>query len=254
MLGDIGYGLILLGAFAFIKFRMKKMGSLSSVLIVSSVITIIFGFVFGEFFGAEEVLGYELHAFIPRAEGLGAMLPISIVIGLIHVNTGILFSLINELRAGKKKHALGKFSWFILQTGGILYLMSAFFKISLGVDPMISLGLFAAGVVMLMIGEGYTGVIEIPTLISNVLSYARIAALGLASVSLALVINRMAEGMFHAGGLFIAMGIGLLIGGHAINTLLGLMGSFLQSLRLHYVEMFSKFYHGDGEPYKPFGT
>jgi V/A-type H+-transporting ATPase subunit I len=254
MLGDIGYGLVLLAAFAFIKFKMRKMGSLASVLMMSSVITIAFGVIFGEFFGEEAILGYELHPLIARAGGLGAMLPIAIVIGLIHVNTGILFSLINEIRAGKRKHALGKFSWFVIQTGGIIYLMQSFFKISVGVDPTLSLAVFGAGVVLLMIGEGYTGVIEIPSLVSNVLSYARIAALGLASVSLAVVINDMAKGMFQAGGLYLAMGVGLLIMGHAINTLLGLMGSFLQSLRLHYVEMFSKFYHGDGEPYKPFGS
>jgi V/A-type H+-transporting ATPase subunit I len=254
MLGDIGYGLVLLASFAFIRYKMKKMKSLASVLMMSSVITIVFGVIFGEFFGEEAILGYELHPMLVRSAGLGAMLPIAIIIGLVHVNTGILFSLVNEIREGKRKHALGKVSWFVLETGGILYLLSSFFKISTGVDPMISLGVFGAGVVLLMIGEGYTGVIEIPTLVSNVLSYARIAALGLASVSLAVVINDMAAGMFETGGLFIVMGIGLLIGGHAINTLLGLMGSFLQSLRLHYVEMFSKFYHGDGEPYKPFGT
>lgn len=254
MLGDIGYGLVLLLSFAFIKFRMKKMRSLASVLMMSSIITIIFGYVFGEFFGAEEILGYKLHPLLMRSAGLGSMLPIAVIIGLVHVNTGILFSFINEIRERKKKHALGKFGWFVVQAGGILYLMSTFFKMPIGVDPTISLSVLLAGVVMLMIGEGYTGVIEIPTLVSNILSYARIAALGLASVSLAVVINGMAEGMFQAGGLFIAMGVGLLIMGHAINTLLGLMGSFLQSLRLHYVEMFSKFYHGDGEPYKPFGT
>jgi V/A-type H+-transporting ATPase subunit I len=254
MLGDIGYGLIVLLSFAFIKFGMKKMRSLASVLMMSSIITIVFGFIFGEFFGAEEILGYQLHPLLVRSAGLGSMLPIAVIIGLVHVNTGILFSLINEIREGKRRHALGKFSWFVLQAGGILYLLQAFFKMNIGFPPLASLSIFAAGVVMLMIGEGYTGVIEIPTLVSNVLSYARIAALGLASVSLAVVINEMAAGMFHAGGLFIAMGIGLLIGGHAINTLLGLMGSFLQSLRLHYVEMFSKFYHGDGEPYKPFGS
>jgi len=254
MLGDIGYGLVLFAGFAFIKYRMKKMRSLASVLMVSSIVSIIFGFVFGEFFGFEEIGTIELHPIIMRAEGIGAMLPVALIMGLVHINIGIAISFINELRERKLRHALGKFSWFIVQTGGILYLLPTFFKIPVGIEPTISLYILLAGVVLLTIGESYQGLIEIPALASNILSYARIAALGLAGVQLALIINGMAEGMFHAGGVFLVMGVTLLFAGHAINTLLCLMGCFLQSLRLHYVEMFSKFYHGSGEPYKPFGS
>jgi V/A-type H+-transporting ATPase subunit I len=254
MMGDIGYGLVLFLGFAFIKYKMKKMRSVASVLMISSLASILFGFVFGEFFGFEEIGGITLHPMIARAEGLGAMLPISLMIGLVHLNLGITTGLINELRERKFRHAMGKASWFILEAGGILYLMSTFLKMETGVDPNLSLGVFLVGVVLLTIGESYRGLIEIPALASNVLSYARIAALGLAGVQLALVINGMAEGMFHAGGMFMVMGVALLFAGHAVNMLLALMGSFLQSLRLHYVEMFSKFYHGDGEQYKPFGS
>ena len=98
------------------------------------------------------------------------------------------------------------------------------------------------------------GLVELPSLLSNILSYARLAAVGLASASLAILINNMAGGMFQAGGLFVIMGMLVLLIGHTINILLGMLDSFLQSLRLHYVEMFTKFYHGNGTPYKPFGT
>jgi V/A-type H+-transporting ATPase subunit I len=189
-----------------------------------------------------------------RAEGINAMLPIAIIIGIVHLNIGIGIALVNAIRQRKVRHAIGKASWFVLETGGILYLLDTFFKIPTGVSPTISLAVLLVGVVLLTIGESYQGLIEIPALASNVLSYARIAALGLAGVQLALIINQMAEGMFHAGGIMLVGGVALLFAGHAVNTLLSLMGAFLQSLRLHYVEMFSKFYHGDGEPYKPFGT
>jgi V/A-type H+-transporting ATPase subunit I len=254
MLGDIGYGLVLFAGFAFIKYKMKKMGSVASVLMLSSLVSVLFGFIYGEFFGFETIGSFELHPMIMRAEGINAMLPISLIIGIVHLNIGIAIALVNELRERKFRHALGKASWFVLETGGILYLLETFFKIPTGVEPMTSLAILLTGVVLLTIGESYRGLIEIPALASNVLSYARIAALGLAGVQLALIINGMAGGMFHAGGFMIIGGVALLFTGHAVNTLLSLMGCFLQSLRLHYVEMFSKFYHGDGEPYKPFGS
>jgi len=253
MLGDIGYGLVLFLTFAFVKFRLKKLRSVSSVLMASSLATIIFGFVFGEFFGTEHILWYELHPLIHRGgQHMNQLLIIAISIGLVHVNLGILFGFINSLKERHYRHAFGKFSWFLLQTGGILYGLTLF-NIRL-LDPGVSLVILLTGVIGLALGEGFIGIVEIPTLISNILSYARIAAVGLASVSLAVIVNEMAEGMFHAGGIFLIMGVMLLIAGHAINTMIGLLDSFLQSLRLHYVEMFSKFYHGNGEPYKPFGS
>ncbi len=253
MLGDIGYGLVLFLTFAFIRFKIKKIKSLSSVLMLSALITIVAGFFFGEFFGTEHMLGYELHPLMHRGgHNMNELLILAVSIGVVHVNIGILFAFINEFRERKYRHAMGKFSWFIFQTGGILYGLTLF-GIEL-LNPNISLAVMFAGIIGLAVGEGFMGIIEIPTLISNILSYARIAAVGLASVSLALIVNQMAEGMFHSGGVFFAMGVMLLIAGHAINTIIGLLDSFLQSLRLHYVEMFSKFYHGNGEMYKPFGT
>jgi len=80
-----------------------------------------------------------------------------------------------------------------------------------------------------------------------VLSYLRIAAIGLASVYLAMVANKMAG---LAGSAIVGIIIAVLI--HSINLVLGAFSPTIHSLRLHYVEFFRKFYEGGGRPYQPF--
>jgi V/A-type H+-transporting ATPase subunit I len=96
--------------------------------------------------------------------------------------------------------------------------------------------------------------IELPGLFSNLLSYARLMAVGLSSVSLAVVINDMAREVAHTGMIGVAASVLLLFIGHAMNLALGLLGGFLQSLRLHYVEFFTKFFEGGAFPFRPFGA
>ena len=107
------------------------------------------------------------------------------------------------------------------------------------------------GVVLLGSSLGWLGVILGPIeyigLIGNLLSYLRIAAIGLASVYLAKVANDMA-GMF--GSLTVGIILAVLI--HALNLVLGAFSPTIHSLRLHYVEFFRKFYEGGGRPYQPF--
>jgi V/A-type H+-transporting ATPase subunit I len=107
------------------------------------------------------------------------------------------------------------------------------------------------GIVLLGMSLGWLGIvmgpIEFITLVGNVLSYLRIAAIGLASFYLAKVANEVAG---LTGNVIVGAILAVLI--HALNLVLGMFSPTIHSLRLHYVEFFRKFYEGGGRPYEPF--
>ena len=112
-------------------------------------------------------------------------------------------------------------------------------------------GGLVVGVVLMGASMGWLGTlmgpIEFIGLIGNILSYLRIAAIGLASVYLAKVANDVA-GM--VGNIVLGAILAVLI--HALNLVLGAFSPTIHSLRLHYVEFFRKFYEGGGRSYQPF--
>lgn len=253
MLGDIGYGLATLILFIALKKLMPKAKSFFNILIFASLATILFGLMFGEFFGYEEIADFHIPHVLSRSHQITELLYLAVAVGVFHINLGIIIGFFNELKShGIMAAVYAKGGWFVLEAGIALLVLSI---IKLADIPIYAgVGFLALSIFMLFKGEGIRGLIEIPGIFSNTLSYARLMAIGLSSVKLAEVINESAGEMFHSGGFFMLAGILVLAVGHIINIGLGLLGSFLHSLRLHYVEFFTKFFHGGAEKYMPFGA
>ena len=270
MLGDIGYGLASLLFFWILKSKMPKAKNFLNILMLASFVSILFGFLYGEFFGLEEVAGFQLWHLLSRVHDMFTLLYISVAIGIVHINIGLVAGFINELKSHGFMHAVyTKISWFILEIGILTVALSIFkiiafslFGLSSVYIPFIGPITMATFVGILIIilslsmlfkGEGIQGPMESISILTNTMSYSRLMAIGLSSVVLAVIINDSAKQFFNHGGFYILIGILIVVVGHVINIMLGLLGSFLHSLRLHYVEFFSKFFHGGAEKYQPFG-
>lgn len=261
MLGDIGYGITTFAVFYLFSRTYPGARDLWVSLMYASAATIVFGLLYGELFGYE-IFGHASalsaafgwHVFeqvpivFPRAHALDQVLLISVAFGVFHVNAGLAIGAYNEYRRhGWREAVLAKGSWFVIEAGAVFWAVAGLQTLGAAV--------LTAGVVMLYFGEHIEGIVEIPSLLSNILSYLRIFGVSIAVVSLAKLVNVIAEPLFQSGSmLLVAFGAVFLVVGHTINTFIKMMEAGLQGIRLHYVEFFTKFWEGGGEYYTPFGA
>jgi len=287
ILGDVGYGILLLvlclGLQKFVKGEEGR--QLLVVLRNASLSSIFFGVLYSEFLGFPCPWVYILpsrHLNIGGEGGHGPNIPglmmVAIWIGIIHITLGRVLGMVNHARQDHGDHrikaVLANAGW-ILVMWGILVLIWSMVQMPYMPDlttlPPVVMNLNAAAVVgalMLVVGALFIArdsgleLVELPTIISHTLSYSRLVAVGLSSVAIAMVVNYIAIGMLIepqlenitiTGVIFILLGVVVFIGGHLMNMVLGILGGSLHSVRLHYVEFFTKFYKGGGKKYSPLG-
>lgn len=255
MVGDIGYGIVI---FLFAWTMKRKftqydwLQSIMSILMIAAIPTIVFGYFYGEFFGNfGEMMGW-LHPihFLGitwnRVEAMIPMLIVAISIGVVHVFLGLILGIINALSNKKVKHAIEKTGSLVMITGLIILVVSA---AGILPDYMLSPGiaLIIIALPLIIYGGGAMGPVEIMGTVGNILSYARLMAIGMASVILAIVANELGAAIGVA-----VVGIIVAILLHTLNIVLAMFSPSLHTIRLHLVECYSKFYEGGGRMYTPF--
>lgn len=250
ILGDIFYGLLLLIPTLWL-WRTKKLSAaardISYVFMICAISTILFGIFYGEFMGnLGHVLG--LTPVVNREHGITASLAMAVGFGAFHILLSFVLKGVGAYREHHSinKHVVEAASFVLLILATVAVAMSGF-----GILPKYlmnpALGILGISVVMIVVSGGLVGGIEIFGTMGNILSYARIMAIGLASVIMAVVANKMATDIPN-----VAVGVFLAIMLHSINLVLGVFGPTIHGLRLHVVESFQKFAKFEGRAYKPF--
>jgi V/A-type H+-transporting ATPase subunit I len=249
VLGDVVFGVLGLAVALLVRWRGwggRTGRELAVVALACSASAVVFGLLFGEALGElGEVVG--LHPIVlHRRKAFMGFLELALAVGGVHVGAGMALGVASALRHGHRREALAR--------GAKLLLLGAVAAAALAlsgsaprawVRPALFSGL--AFLAVAVIAEGPLAALDLVLGLGNVLSYARLMALGLASVMLAEVANLLARSVEPA-----AAGIALAVFLHAINFTLGLVSPTIAALRLHYVEFFEKFYDEGGRPFRPF--
>jgi V/A-type H+-transporting ATPase subunit I len=251
ILGDAGYG-VLLGVLAIIlrkRFaKIKDVADASRILLVSSLYTILFGLLYGELFGdlGTRLFGLE-PLLIERRTSVVPMLVFALSAGVVHILLGLLLGVITAFKKHVRKEAIYK----LLNIVVILCLIAVFASFFGFFPALLSRPIIIVILIImpfLFFTGGLLAPLELLKSIGNIISYVRIMAIGLTSVLLAFVANRLAGEM---GDVVIGVAVAALL--HILNIILGVFSPTIHSLRLHYVEFFSKFVESGGKKFEPLG-
>lgn len=293
IVGDLGYGLLYLALALVLRKMLLKMGETGHkayiIILGAAISTSVFGLLYSEFFG----MSLPWHSIIfsrhlPIGAGMEHAMPqvielliVSALLGVIYISVGRFFGMINHYRmdhpgSHRTKAVLAQLGWNFILWGILVLILSVadlnqYCKFPFALPTLVGIPTIAGiiGAILIIVGcvfvaiENPLDLMEIPTnTLSHMLSFCRLAAVGLSSVAIAMVVNFMAVDLFISpamanldvvGVLLIIVGVIILILGHALNVALGILGGALHPIRLHYVEFFTKFYQGGGIIYKPFG-
>lgn len=239
-------GIVLIRGLGKIKDSMRSFGW---ILVWSGLWAVILGLITNGFIGdfPERLAGFRLPTVFAPVEAFkhpDTILLIAIGVGLLYTNIGFIIGAIDNLRYGNVKEAIGsQICWFVFEAG-IIFLALGFMMPAIGMIGMALGGiLIIATIGMLVWANGAYGVMDIFGYMGDILSYARLLALCLATGGIAMTVNILAQmlnNMVPSVGIVLA--ILIFIFGHIANFAFQVLGAFINALRLNYVEFFSQFF------------
>ncbi len=286
MLSDAGYGLLMIVGCAFLVLRFPNMApgtkKALKMFFWCGISTFIWGLLFGGFFGdAVQVISrtfFDHEVKIPALwfepiKDPMRMLIFAFAVGIVHLFAGLGIKFYQMVKDGDIKGAIyDVVFWYLLVGGGIVYLLSMQMFVDMtglgfklppigGKIAAICAGIGALGIILFAgrssknpakrVAKGLYELYGVTSYLSDILSYSRLLALGLATGVIAQVFNQM--GSMFGGGVFGAICFTLVfVIGHALNMAINLLGAYVHTNRLQFVEFFGKFYEGGGKKFTPF--
>jgi V/A-type H+-transporting ATPase subunit I len=289
IVGDMGYAIIIFIIASLMKRKFKKTGmeageAICSIFQIGAIAAFLFGILFGEFFGnllqvlniiKPAILPFNIkgmvheagspfvkeygkqfigHTTLPlgrEAEYLTPFLFISLGIGFVHLTAGLVIGIINTIKEKATKHMVEKIGVLLVLVGIVTITISMMF---FGGNIIAGTLIILAGVGMTFYGAGFINtIVHLIEALSNLFSYMRLIALGIAGVILAYVANLLAAS-FAKGGDVGGIIIGILLASllHAINIAVAAFSPTIHTIRLNVLEFFNRFYESGGKKYKPF--
>ena len=267
IVGDAGYGAVMLSVIVWlrIKFKGNELVQIAtSILGPAATMVVAFGFAYGELFGDLPLRAGWItvdpvtHAtawfgVIPTFHRVEAIMPfmlIAIGVGVLHVLLGLVLGVVNAIRTKSRKH--------LQERGGILVMLLGILVIvGLGQVALSETGAMAAqaavallalaGFVFAIKGGGVMGVVETLESFAHIASYIRIMAVGLAGALFADAINQI---MTIMGNPIIGIALGVVL--HSLHIVMASFSPLIHALRLNLLEFFGKFYETGNQAYSPF--
>jgi V/A-type H+/Na+-transporting ATPase subunit I len=250
VLGDVGYGLVLAALALVLRHRSpsgSKGRAVAEIAGAGAAFTVIFGFLYGELFGdaGARLLGMRA-LLLHREEALLPFLGLALAIGVVHMLLGLVLNVVSKLRQGGRA-AIGPGVTLLMVALVVLAILAAVGVLPRAFFTPVVLGVLALFPILVVV-EGVLGATELVSTLGHILSYARVMAVGTASVMMAVAANRMIGSM---GSVVVGSLFALLF--HLVNFALGVFSPTVHALRLHFVEFFGTFYSPGGTRYEPFG-
>ncbi len=274
--GDAGYGLVLTGILGYMLVKHRLSPTLRKFFIlmtVGMVVTVLFGAATGSWFGDSVTAFPFLKGLAPVAKKLQLLDPmndpmtllmISLGLGFVQVMFGLAIAFCDNWRSGNKLAAAAdQGGWMMFLLGLVLTGCSAagYLPAPLAFPSKL---LACAGALLLVATQGrekkniagklFSGVLSLYNVtgyLGDVLSYSRLLALGLGSAAVGMVINLLANLVSGAQYVGVPLAILIFVLGHSFSIVVNLLGAFIHSLRLQYVEFFGKFYNATGHDFTP---
>lgn len=281
MLSDAGYGLILmLGSLIYLKLKKPTgmSGGIVKVLFWGGLSTIFWGVLLGTFFGLSrsgapwlDKIGIFPLWFDPMEDSM-TMLGLCFGLGVVH----ILFGFVMKMKVAFSNRdwqtaIFDALSWILIIVGLLLYLVPSLVSGLPAILGQIGLPMAGVGAALILLFKGrgkknplkrtISGLGElynISSILADILSYARLFALGIATGVIATVFNSLCSMLMGGGNIFLSI-LGyiiacvLLVVLHLFNIAINTLGAFVHCARLQYVEFYGKFYEAGGREFTPLG-